>query len=472
VHVREMLYIDGRWARSTGSGTIAVFNSATEEVIGTVPDGTPEDVDRAVRAASNAFPGWSRTSVDERSKLLARTAELLAGRREEIANLVSQEVGMPFPLSLMHQAGAPTMSFALNSQIAPGFTFEEEVGQSLVVREPVGVVGCITPWNYPLGQISDKVAPALAAGCTVVVKASEVAPLNAFILAEVFDELGLPPGVFNLVMGTGPIVGEALASHPLVDMVSFTGSTRAGRRVMELAANSVKRVALELGGKSPNVILEDADLSVAVPAGVAACYENSGQICSALSRMIVPSSRLDEAGELAVQAAGTFRPGDPFAPETTLGPLVSAAQRDRVRGYIKKGIDEGATLLCGGVDPPTGLDKGYYVQPTVFSDVTTTMTIAQQEIFGPVLAIMPYDSEEEAVTIANDTVYGLSGGVWSGDKKHAEQVARRLRTGQVAINGADFNPIAPFGGYKQSGIGRELGTFGLQEFLEVKALQR
>ena len=243
---------------------------------------------------------------------------------------------MPFPLSLMHQAGAPTMSFALNSQIAPGFTFEEEVGQSLVVREPVGVVGCITPWNYPLGQISDKVAPALAAGCTVVVKASEVAPLNAFILAEVFDELGLPPGVFNLVMGTGPVVGEALASHPLVDMVSFTGSTRAGRRVMELASNSVKRVALELGGKSPNVILEDADLSVAVPAGVAACYENSGQICSALSRMIVPSSRLDEAGELAVQAAGTFRPGDPFAPETTLGPLVSAAQRDRVRGYIQE----------------------------------------------------------------------------------------------------------------------------------------
>ncbi len=472
MYVREMLYMDGRWVRSTGSGTIAVFNSATEEVIGTVPDGTPEDVDRAVRAASTAFPEWSRTSVDERSKLLARTAELLAGRQEEIANLVTQEVGMPFPLSLMHQAGAPTMSFALNSQIAPGFTFEEEVGQSLVVREPVGVVGCITPWNYPLGQISDKVAPALAAGCTVVVKASEVAPLNAFILAEVFDELGLPPGVFNLVMGTGPVVGEALASHPLVDMVSFTGSTRAGRRVMELASNSVKRVALELGGKSPNVILEDADLSVAVPAGVAACYENSGQICSALSRMIVPSSRLDEAGELAVQAAGTFRPGDPFAPETTLGPLVSAAQRDRVRGYIKKGIDEGASLLCGGVDPPAGLDKGYYVQPTVFSDVTTTMTIAQEEIFGPVLAIMPYNSEDEAVIIANDTVYGLSGGVWSGDKTHAERVARRLRTGQVAINGADFNPIAPFGGYKQSGIGRELGSFGLQEFLEVKALQR
>jgi aldehyde dehydrogenase (NAD+) len=472
VYVREMLYIDGRWARSTGSGTIDVFNSATEEVIGTVPDGTPEDVDRAVRAASNAFPEWSRTSVDERSKLLARTAELLAGRQEEIANLVTQEVGMPFPLSLMHQAGAPTMSFALTSQIAPGFIFEEEVGQSLVVREPVGVVGCITPWNFPLGQISDKVAPALAAGCTVVVKASEVAPLNAFILAEVFDELGLPPGVFNLVMGTGPVVGEALASHPLVDMVSFTGSTRAGRRVMELASNSVKRVALELGGKSPNVILEDADLSLAVPAGVAACYENSGQICSALSRMIVPSSRLDEAGELAVQAATTFRPGDPFAPETTLGPLVSAAQRDRVRGYIKKGIDEGASLLCGGVDPPAGLDKGYYVQPTVFSDVTTTMTIAQEEIFGPVLAIMPYSSEDEAVTIANDTVYGLSGGVWSGDKTHAERVARRLRTGQVAINGADFNPIAPFGGYKQSGIGRELGTFGLQEFLEVKSLQR
>ena len=472
MHVREMLYIDGRWARSTGSGTIPVFNSATEEVMGTVPEGTPEDVDKAVRAASKAFPEWSRMSVDERSKLLARTAELLSGRREEIGTLVTQEVGMPFPLSLMHQAGAPSMSFALTARMAPDFIFDEEVGPSLVVREPVGVVACITPWNYPLGQISDKVAPALAVGCTVVVKASEVAPFNAFILAEVFEEAGLPAGVFNLVMGTGPVVGEALASHPLVDMVSFTGSTRAGRRVMELAASSVKRVALELGGKSPNVILEDADLSVAVPAGVAACYENSGQICSALSRMIVPRSRLDEAADLAVQAAEAFISGDPFAPETTLGPLVSATQRDRVRGYIQKGIDEGATLLCGGVDPPAGLERGYYVQPTVFSDVTTSMTIAQEEIFGPVLAVMPYGNEDEAVTIANDTVYGLSGGVWSGDRAHAEQVARRLRTGQVAINGADFNPIAPFGGYKQSGIGRELGNFGLQEFLEVKALQR
>jgi acyl-CoA reductase-like NAD-dependent aldehyde dehydrogenase len=472
VHIRETLYIEGRWTRSTGTGTISVFDSATEEVIGTVPEGTAEDVDKAVRAASNAFPEWSRTSVDERSKLLARTAESLSRRRDEIARLVSQEVGMPFLLSLRDQADAPSMSFALTSQMIPEFNFEVEVGRSLVVREPIGVVGCITPWNYPLGQISDKVAPALAAGCTVVVKASEVAPLNAFILAEVFEEVGLPAGVFNLVMGTGPVVGEALASHPLVDMVSFTGSTRAGKRVMELAANSVKRVALELGGKSPNVILDDADLSVAVPAGVAACYENSGQICSALSRMIVPRSRLDEVGELAVEAAERFTVGDPFAPETTLGPLVSAAQRDRVRGYIKKGIDEGATLLCGGIEPPAGLDKGYYVRPTVFSDVTSTMTIAQEEIFGPVLAIMPYDTEDDAVRTANDTVYGLSGGVWARDKARAEKVARRLRTGQVAINGAGFNPIAPFGGYKQSGIGRELGTFGLQEFLEVKALQR
>ena len=472
MHVRETLYIDGRWVTSTGAGTIPVFNAATEEVMGTVPDGTPEDVDRAVRAAREAFPEWSRTSVEERSKLLARTAELLSERREEIGTLVSQEVGMPLPLSVMHQAGAPATSFALTAQLAPQFTFEEEVGPSLVVREPVGVVACITPWNYPLGQISDKVAPALAVGCTVVVKASEVAPLNAFVLAEVIDEVGFPPGVFNLVMGTGPVVGEALASHPLVDMVSFTGSTRAGKRVMELASKTIKRVALELGGKSPNVILEDADFKAAVPAGVGACYENSGQICSALSRLIVPRSRLGEAGELAVQAAETFVVGDPLSPGTTLGPLVSATQRDRVRSYIQRGVDEGATLLCGGVDPPAGLDNGYYVQPTVFSDVTTTMTIAQEEIFGPVLTIMPYDSEDEAVAIANDTVYGLSGGVWSGDKAHAERVARRLRTGQVAINGADFNPIAPFGGYKQSGIGRELGRFGLEEFLEVKSLQR
>jgi acyl-CoA reductase-like NAD-dependent aldehyde dehydrogenase len=472
MEVRDKLYIGGSWVPSTGTGTLDVVNSTTEEVIGTIPEGTPEDVDRAARAAADAFESWSATSRDERSKILERVQEALTARTAEIATLISQEVGMPFTLSNLIQVGLPVMSFSTAAQLATEFPFEEESGNSLIVREPVGVVGAITPWNFPLHQIAAKVAPALAAGCTIVLKPSEVAPLNAFILAEIFDEVALPPGVFNLVTGLGPVVGEAIASHPLVDMVSFTGSTRAGRRVMELAAQGVKRVALELGGKSPNVILEDADLSSAVPAGVAACYINSGQTCSALTRMIVPRSRLAEVEELAVQTAETYTPGDPFDANTRLGPLVSATQLERVRGYIKKGVDEGAKLLTGGAELPDGLDHGYFVRPTVFSGVTRDMTIAQEEIFGPVLSIIPYDTEEEAVDIANDTVYGLAGGVWAGDKAHAERVARRLRTGQVEVNGGGFNPLAPFGGYKQSGIGRELGKYGLEEYLEVKSMQR
>jgi acyl-CoA reductase-like NAD-dependent aldehyde dehydrogenase len=470
--VRDKLYIGGAWVSSTGTDVIEVVNSATEEVIGTIPAGTPEDVDRAARCAADAFAEWSATSREERSKTLERVQEALTARTTEIATLISQEVGMPFTLSNLIQVGLPVMSFAAAAQLATEFPFEEEVGNSLIVREPVGVVGAITPWNYPLHQIAAKVAPALAAGCTVVLKPSEVAPLNAFILAEILDDIGLPPGVFNLVTGVGPVVGEAIASHPLVDMVSFTGSTRAGKRVMQLAAEGVKRVALELGGKSPNVILEDADISAAVPAGVAGCYINSGQTCSALTRMLVPRSRLAEVEALAVETAETYKPGDPFDGDTRLGPLVSSTQLERVRGYIKKGVDEGATLLTGGAELPDGLDKGYFVRPTVFSNVTRTMTIAQEEIFGPVLSIIPYDTEEEAVEIANDTVYGLAGAVWAGDKEHAERVARRLRTGQVEVNGGGFNPLAPFGGYKQSGIGRELGKYGLEEYLEVKALQR
>ncbi|MHB8594730.1 MAG: aldehyde dehydrogenase family protein, partial [Acidimicrobiales bacterium] len=448
MEVRDKLYIGGSWVPSTGSGTLEVVNSATEEVMGTVPEGTPEDVDRAVVAAAGAFAEWSTTSVDERSKILARVQEALAAHTTDLATLISQEVGMPFTLSNLIQVGLPVMSFATAAQLAIDFPFEEELGSSLIVREPIGVVGCITPWNYPLHQICAKVAPALAAGCTVVLKPSEVAPLNAFVLAEILDEIGLPAGVFNLVTGVGPVVGEAIASHPLVDMVSFTGSTRAGKRVMQLSADSVKRVALELGGKSANVILEDADLSAAVPAGVSACYLNSGQTCSALTRMLVPRSRLAEVEELVVQTAETYTPGDPFDAETRLGPLVSATQRERVRGYIRKGVEEGAKLLTGGAEAPDGLEKGYYVRPTVFSDVTQDMTIAQEEIFGPVLCIIPYDTEEDAVRIANDTVYGLAGGVWAGDKEHAEKVARRLRTGQVEVNGGGFNPMAPFGGYK------------------------
>ena len=471
MHNRDKIYINGAWVESTGTGTIEVVNSTTEEVMGRIPEGTSEDVDRAVAAARAAFDEWSAVSVEERAKYLQRITEGLQARMGEIAQLVSQEVGMPTNLSMMIQAGLPTMTFGSMGQLLDAFPFEEEVGNSLVVREPVGVVGCITPWNYPLHQIAAKVAPALAAGCTVVLKPSEVAPLNAFVLAEIIDEVGLPAGVFNLVTGYGPVVGEAIAAHPEVDMVSFTGSTRAGKRVTELAAQTVKRVALELGGKSANVILDDADLDKAVRDGVGKCYLNSGQTCSALTRMVVPRSRLAEVERIAAAAAATFKPGAPDAADTRLGPLVSAVQRDRVRGYIRKGIEEGAKLVAGGPDAPDGLEKGFFVQPTVFSDVRRDMTIAQEEIFGPVLAILPYDDEEEAVSIANDSVYGLAGGVWSGDPERARRVARRMRTGQVEINGGSFNPVAPFGGYKQSGNGRELGKFGLEEFLEVKSLQ-
>jgi acyl-CoA reductase-like NAD-dependent aldehyde dehydrogenase len=379
---------------------------------------------------------------------------------------------MPVKLSQIIQAGLPKANFGIAAQEVQEFSFEERIGNSLVVREPIGVVGCITPWNYPLHQIALKVAPALAAGCTVVLKPSEVAPVNAFILAEVIDEAGLPAGVFNLVTGVGPVVGEAIAAHPDVDMVSFTGSTRAGKRVAELAAKTVKRVALELGGKSANVILDDADFQKAVADGVGKCFLNSGQTCTALSRMLVPRDRLGDVEAVAAATAANFTPGDPFEKTSRLGPLVSAVQRDRVRGYIETGVEEGARLVTGGADAPDGLDTGFFVKPTVFSDVTPDMTIAQEEIFGPVLAIMPYDSEDDAVRIANGTIYGLAGGVWSGDPERAMRVARRLRAGQIEVNGGAFNARAPFGGYKQSGVGREAGTYGLEEFLEVKALQQ
>jgi acyl-CoA reductase-like NAD-dependent aldehyde dehydrogenase len=363
------------------------------------------------------------------------------------------------------------MSFMNTASIVAEYQFEEQVGNSLVVKEPVGVVGAITPWNYPLHQIALKVAPALAAGCTVVLKPSEVAPLNAFVLADIIHDVGLPAGVFNLVTGTGPEVGEAISAHPGIDMVSFTGSTRAGKRVSEVGAETIKRIALELGGKSPNVILDDADFEKAVTDGVGKAFLNSGQTCSALTRMLVPRSRLAEVEDIAVKAAETYTPGDPFGESTRLGPLVSQAQRERVRSYIEKGVEEGAKLLTGGPEAPEGLEQGFFVRPTVFSEVRNDMTIAQEEIFGPVLSILPYDDEEEAVRIANDTVYGLAGGVWSGDPERAKAVARRIRTGQIEINGGAFNPLAPFGGYKQSGHGREAGKFGLEEFLETKSLQ-
>ena len=468
---REKLYIGGEWVASTGSERVNVINATTEEVMGSVPRGTREDVDRAVQAARAAFPVWSQTPPEVRAACLQRIADGLKANAEKIATVITGEMGMPLRLAQIIQVGLPTTTFASMPALLKEAKLEEEVGNSLIVREPVGVVACITPWNYPLHQIAAKVAPALAAGCTVVLKPSEVAPLNAFLLADIIDSAGLPAGAFNLVSGQGSVVGEAMVSHPEVDMVSFTGSTPAGRRVSELAARTVKKVAVELGGKSPNIILEDADLPKAIKDGVGKCFLNSGQTCSALTRMIVPRSQLAEIEELAAAAAATWILGDPLAKGTTLGPVVSAEQRETVRSYIKRGVLEGARVVTGGADLPDDLTMGYFVRPTIFSDVDSRMTIAQEEIFGPVLVIMPYEDEDDAVRIANDTMYGLAGGVWSGDLDHAKQIARRLRTGQVEINGGAFNPLAPFGGYKQSGHGRELGKYGLEEFFEVKAMQ-
>jgi aldehyde dehydrogenase (NAD+) len=471
LQVRERIFIGGEWVQPSSSEPIEVVNSTTEEVMGTVPACTAADAGRAVAAARAAFDSWSQTPRAERAGYLAAIAAGLGERSEEIAATISQELGMPLKLSQMIQVGLPTGQFAAMPGVMEEVVWEEEIGNSRVLREPIGVVGAITPWNYPLNQIAAKVAPALAASCTVVLKPSEVTPLNAFLLAEVIEAAGLPAGVFNLVTGTGPVVGEAIAAHPGVDMVSFTGSTRAGKRVSELASATVKPVAMELGGKSPNLILDDADLAKAVPDGVAKCFLNSGQTCSALTRMLVPRERLAEAEEIAAASAAAFTPGDPFDSSTRLGPLVSDVQRDRVRGYIEQGEADGAKLVTGGAAAPEGLDRGYFVRPTVFSEVTPEMTIAQEEIFGPVLAIQPYDDEDDGVRIANDSAYGLAGGVWSGDQERAIAVAKRIRTGQIEINGGRFNPLAPFGGYGQSGHGRENGRFGLEELLQVKSLQ-
>jgi len=469
--VYSKLYIDGRWAEPLGANTIEVIDSATEEVIGRIPEGTPEDINVAVNAARHGFEFWSSAPASERATYLRGLASILTSRNKEIAEIISAEVGMPIGLSAKVQAGLPATVMAAFADLLDGYQFQEQIGNSLVVREPIGVVGCITPWNFPLHQVVAKTAAAIAAGCTVVLKPSEVAPLTAFLLAEAIDSTGLPNGVFNLVSGIGTVVGEALASHPGVDMISFTGSTRAGRRVSELAAGTIKRVALELGGKSANIILDDADLERAVKTGVNNCFFNSGQTCSAWTRMLVPRAKQQEATRIAKDAAESFKAGDPRQSGIKLGPLVSAAQLERVRNYIRKGVEEGATLVTGGPERPEGLEKGYFVRPTVFGNVNNSMTIAQEEIFGPVLSIIPYDSDEEAIQIANDTIYGLAGGVWSSDPERARRVALRLRTGQVDVNGGAFNPMAPFGGYKQSGNGREFGKYGLEEFLEVKSLQ-
>ncbi len=471
MQIRDKLYIGGEWVPPSSMNSINVVSPATEEVIGTVPEAGERDVSIAVRAAREAFQDWANTSAAERSNLLRKIHEGMKARSEEIGRTIALEVGMPLKLATRIQAGSPTYTFGMYAKMLSSFSFEERIGNSLVLREPVGIAACITPWNYPLHQIAAKVAPALAAGCTVVLKPSEVAPLNAFILAEIVHAAGVPRGVFNLVTGYGSAVGEDLVGHPEVDLVSFTGSTRAGKRISELCAQSIKRLALELGGKSASVILDDADLGAAVKGTVTACFLNSGQTCSAHTRMLVHETVYEQAAKLAVEVASTFAVGDPFAESTRLGPLVSRTQRDRVQDYIKKGIEEGAELLCGGVGAPEGLPKGWYVKPTVFGRVDPNASIAREEIFGPVLSIIPYKSEDDAVRIANDTMYGLAGGVWSNDEERAKRVARRIRAGQIDINGAPFNMHAPFGGFKQSGYGRELGRFGMDEFLEYKSIQ-
>lgn len=472
MHERESFYIAGRWVRPAGSGGIEVFCPADGSLLATIPEGNRTDAAVAVAAARAAFPAWAATSAGERAALLKRVQEALKARCDEIARVITAEMGASYRFSQRVQVGSATAVFGFYSRLLADFPFEELVHNSKVLREPIGVVAAITPWNYPLHQIAAKVAPALAAGCTVVLKPSEVAPLNAFLLAEILHEAGVPPGVFNLVTGFGPVVGEVLATHPEVDMVSFTGSTRAGKRVGALAAETVKRVALELGGKSAGIVLDDADFALAVKAVVGNCYANAGQTCTAQTRLLVPAPRYEEAAALAVAATQACRVGDPMAPETTLGPLASKMQQDRVREYIERGVTGGAALLAGGASLPDGVNPaGYYVAPTVFGGVDPGSTIAQEEVFGPVLSIITYADEDEAIRIANDSPYGLSGGVWSATDERAEAVARRLRTGQVEINGGTFNISAPFGGFKQSGNGRELGRYGLEEFLEYKAMQ-
>ncbi len=472
MHERPHLYIDGSWVEPNGEGTIEVINPASEGVIGSVPVGSESDANAAVEAARAAFTGWSESTIDERSNYLNLLSSALKDRGEEIAELITSEVGTPIEYSRMAMVGTPRVVSRSYAKILDGFAWEEEIRNSIVVKEPIGVVAMITPWNFPLHQIIGKVAPAIAAGCTMVLKPSKEAPLNAFVLADILDEIGLPNGVFNLISGHGREIGETLASHPEVDMVSFTGSTNAGVRVSELAAPSVKRVTLELGGKSANIILDDADIPRAASSAIYSCFANSGQECSALTRLLIPEDYREEVVEVIASKIGRYTVGDPMDGTSKCGPLVSKRQQESVSRYISTGIDEGATLVAGGEGMPDDLDSGFYVRPTVFADVTPQMTVFREEIFGPVLCITTYSNVEEAIELANDSEYGLSGGVWSGDESRAMKVARKLRTGQVSINGGAFNVTAPFGGYKKSGLGRELGVHGMEEFLETKSIQR
>ncbi len=467
---RTRFYVDGEWVESSTGNTLGVINPATEKVIGSVALGREQDVDKAVAAAKAAFDSYSQTSQEERVELLEKIIDCYKARMDDIAATISEEMGAP--ISLAHSAQAPMGldHLVTTLDVLREFKFEEDFGSSRVIREPVGVCGFITPWNWPINQITCKVASALAAGCTMILKPSEIAPFNAILFAEILDAAGVPAGVFNLVNGDGPTVGTALSSHPDIDMVSFTGSTRAGIEVARNAAPTVKRVAQELGGQSANILLDDADFREAIARDVSWLCTNSGQSCIAPSRMLVPESRMGEAAAIAKEAAERVKVGDPNAPDTAMGPVVSELQFNRVQDLIQAGIDGGAKLVTGGTGRPDGLDVGYYVKPTVFSHVDNNMQIAQQEIFGPVLSLIGYADEEDAVRIANDTMYGLSSYISSGDLEHARAVARRVRAGNVYLNGAPPDSKTPFGGYKRSGNGREWGRYGLEEFLEAKAV--
>ena len=463
-------YIDGDWVEPAVPASLGIENPATETQFAQISLGTREDVDRAVRAARRAFSSYSETTVAERLAFLERIIAGFRARLPELAHLMTLEMGAPITFATERQATVALFHFEEAARVLASYRFEEPMGAGIVRREPIGVCGLITPWNWPLNQVASKVAPALATGCTVVLKPSEVAPLSAMLFAQIVHEAGLPPGVFNLVNGDGPTVGEAIAAHPDIDMVSFTGSTLAGIRVAKLAADTVKRVAQELGGKSANIILPDADLRSAVIQGVHACYTNGGQNCQSPTRMLIPRAQRDVAFAAAQEAVAQVRLGDPLDPATTMGPLVSRAQFEKVQALIQAGIDEGATLVAGGPGRPTAFNSGHYVRPTVFGDVTPGMRIAREEVFGPVLSILSYDTPDEAVAMANDTPFGLAGFVQSGDAGRARAVANRLRAGRVYINGAAFDRSLPFGGYKQSGNGREFGVFGFEEYLEVKAI--
>lgn len=472
MHDREEIYINGKWVKAEGTEKIKVVNPSTEEIIGYIPAGNKEDVDHAIKSAKEAFITWSKSGIEKRMEILNSLSTLFKERGEELAQIITSEVGTPIGYSRTAMVGTPRVVARSYAKILETYDWEEEVRNSLIIKEPVGVCAFITPWNFPLHQIIGKVAPAIAAGCTMILKPSKEAPLSAFILAEIFDEIGLPAGVFNLVTGHGSEIGEYLAKHSDVDMVSFTGSTGAGVAVSHAAADSVKRVTLELGGKSANVALEDVDPILFAKKAIQACHQNSGQTCSALTRLIIPKEMEEEICRVIVERNDNYKVGNPLDEETRCGPMVSAKQQISVTNYIQRGIDEGATLISGGVGMPEGLTRGFYVKPTVFKDVSREMTIWREEIFGPVLVIKTYENEEEALELANDSVYGLSGGVWSQDEERALKFARNMRTGQISINGGFFNVNAPFGGYKTSGNGRELGVHGLEEFLELKSIQR